>query len=584
MIKMSKLNFIMSKISYAKIAKDFDIVKVINGNNKSMYYVSDYSYTNSQSIAYETGAVMYILYEKGGYNEEVFSKEVGSKVFSHSLVSPKEIERQVLVKLFMNRLNNFLDNRLSFNNLAGSLFFYDESTIKKKGFRGFKVEVKKEKHANDMLYINIAATRFVYITKEEMLKYKTFKTLYTFSDVEHKFLRKASDDEDEGYINKGFKSNPTKSDFMVLPRKKELENDEINTTHKVYYYHHTIALFNEINANYIQLGYMEVPSYKSDLKSPEKIDSIILSKARKETLYFINTVGDDEITNKLVDNLCNIFSKVKYSDAPVKDELNLILIHEPGHYEEGTDPHQNVDRSIPCQHIVYERLDTHTNDYDENGELKIKPSLLTALKELFIKRDIIKQKITIEDWKKRPYICDFRFVALNNDKVYAMDIQPNGDLYFENPTAISDSEYQDYFKDSNADYLVVSPAGDINTIKKTEGIVLPSEEALFTSSKTNLIKDSLYDGVFDLHAYKIDDTMYYSSGINNKNYQFELRKAVHLYKIDNYQYKNMYHDLMNLCAVSFINQSGPSVIPYPFKYLREYINMISNEPTNDSNI
>lgn len=47
-----------------------------------------------------------------------------------------------------------------------------------------------------------------------------------------------------------------------------------------------------------------------------------------------------------------------------------------------------------------------------------------------------------------------------------MDIQPNGDLYFENPTVISNSEYQDYFKDSNADYLVVSPAGDINTIKK----------------------------------------------------------------------------------------------------------------------
>lgn len=581
---MSKFNFLMSKINYAKIAKDFDIVKVVNGNNKSMYYVSDYSYANSQSIAYETGSVMYILYEKGGYNEEVFSNEIGSKVFSHNLVSPKEIEKQVLIKLFMNRLNNFLDNRLSFNNLAGNLFFYDESTIRKKSFRAFKVEIKKEKHANDMLYINIAATKFVRTTREEMLMYKTYNTLYTFSDVEQKFLRKATDDENEGYINKGFKTNPTKSDFMVLPKKQDLENEEINTSHKVYYYHHTIALFNEMNSNYIQLAYMEAPSYKLDLKSPEKIDSVILSKAQKETLYFINMVGDDEITDKLVDNLCHIFSNVKYSDTPIKDKLNLILIHEPEYYEEGKDPHQNTDKSIPCQHIVYERLDTHTNDYNDKGELKIKPSLLTTLKELFIKRDIINQKITIEDWKKRPYICEFRFVALNNDKVYTMDIQPNGDLSFNNPVELSNSEYFEYFNNSSADYLMVSPAGDINTIKKTEGIVLPSEEALFTSSKTNLIKDSLYDGVFDLHAYKIDDTMYYSSGINNRNYQFDLKKAVHLYKIDNYKYKNMYQDLMNLCAVSFINQTGPSVIPYPFKYLREYINMLSNNSTNDCGI
>lgn len=42
--------------------------------------------------------------------------------------------------------------------------------------------------------------------------------------------------------------------------------------------------------------------------------------------------------------------------------------------------------------------------------------------------------------------------------------------------------------------------------------MLLSEEALFTSSKNNLIKDSLYDGVFDLHDYKIDDTMYTKTG------------------------------------------------------------------------
>lgn len=571
---MSKTNFLVPQIDYAKINRDFDIVKVVNGNNKSMYYVADYTYDNALSVTHETGAVMYILYSKGGYNPDVFSNEIGSKVYSHELISPKELEKHMLIRLFMNRINNFLDNKLSFNNLAGNLFFYDLSSMKKSGFKAFKVEIQKEKNVDDMLYLNIVTMPFIYKSREELEKYHVYKTLYTFSDVEHNFLRKATKDEQEGYIQKGFRANPAKSKFMVLPKKEDIENEVFNTSYKVYYYHHTIVLFNEYNKGYIQLAYKDVPSVKSKLPSPQKIDQIVYRKALQSSIYFVNKVGEDELTSLLEENLSQLFKTVNIVEEPVENELNLILVHSPEYYEDEDDPYKETKKHIPCQHLVYEKLNLHTSVKEKNGEIKYSPSLLNSIKELFIKYDIlVNKRITIEEWTDRAYICDFSFTCVQEELVYTLDIQPNGCLYFKEPVLLKESQYKDYLEDSKADYLVISPAGDMNTIKRTEGIIIPNEEAIKTTSKANIIKDTVYDGVFDLHMHNIDGNIFYSSGMDNKLFKFEIKNAVHLYKVNDFGYRNLYEDLMRLCAVSFINQQGPSVLPYPFKYLREYISM-----------
>ena len=581
---MSKINSIITQIDYVKINRNFDIVKVVNKNKKSTYYISDIPYSNALSVAFETEAVMYVLYPKGGYDSDTFSNEVGSKVYSHELISPKEIEKHMLIRLFMNRINNFLDNKLSFNNLAGKLFFYDLKSMKESGFTAYRVEIKKEKYVNDSLYLTISAQSFIHKTREEMEKFKNWQTLYTFSDVEHNFLRKAFKEENEGYIQKGFSTHPVKSVFMNLPKQDDLDNDKFDSSHKVYFYHHTIDLFNEQNKGYMQIAYNDVPSEKiGQLSKTKRIEQIVYEKATETTVNFINKVGEDEFTNLLVDNLSQIFKEVKVVKEPIQNELNLVLIHEKDYYDGKIDPHQEVDKSIPCQHLVYENIKMHSKIKEKkDGEIKYSPSLLNAIKELFIKYDILVNKsITIEDWTDRAYICDFSFSCVQDNYVYTLVIQPNGILNYKEPVLLDESEYKDYFIDSKADYLVISPAGDINTIKRTDVITIPSREAMLNSSRAKLILNTYYSGVFDLYVHKIDGDIYYSCGTDNWRYQQDIIKAVHLYKVNDFGNKNLYEDLMNLCAVSFINQQGPSVLPYPFKYLREYIaiNAVEKEET-----
>lgn len=58
--------------------------------------------------------------------------------------------------------------------------------------------------------------------------------------------------------------------------------------------------------------------------------------------------------------------------------------------------------------------------------------------------------------------------------------------------------------------------------------------------------------------------------------KYGIPKASLLYKVDIENGENIFEGLLNTLSVSFVKYNSYTVLPYPLKYLNEYINMMNN--------
>jgi hypothetical protein len=83
-------------------------------------------------------------------------------------------------------------------------------------------------------------------------------------------------------------------------------------------------------------------------------------------------------------------------------------------------------------------------------------------------------------------------------------------------------------------------------------------------------------GIVDINLFNYNDSIYFNSGIVGSGMKYGIPKASLLYKVDVIKGKNIFMDLLNTLSVSFVKYNSFTVLPYPIKYLNEYINMISD--------
>ena len=307
---------------------------------------------------------------------------------------------------------------------------------------------------------------------------------------------------------------------------------------------------------------------------------------------------------------------LKISKSPGKEDFNIIVIHNKDFYKENpqNDPH-NIKYEEAVQNITFEDF-SRCDDKRKPEKLGLpsEAACLVVLNELLVKKDLLEAKagpgkITIMDWqsfgfKKEWTFCFCNQISSEDDKVenhyIFMTIHPDGtfvigertkDLFnqeqFEKIEEIfalnnMDAEIHNRYNEKYIG-LVLNDREEINIIQDTPFRMLPDtgkikEDLLkgpLSRSKESL--EEYYRGCLDIYYKKTENAFYYSTGQIGAGMQNKIERASHVRKVKPYEDNPLfYEELMETMNVTFVRNGQLTVLPFPFKYLREYAELFGN--------
>lgn len=100
---------------------------------------------------------------------------------------------------------------------------------------------------------------------------------------------------------------------------------------------------------------------------------------------------------------------------------------------------------------------------------------------------------------------------------------------------------------------------------ETEGILLHS------TPKTKEFKNIYFDGVLDIKYFYKFDKLYYFVGIKNKSLNLSIPNACIIREVESKTGNIFFDEIIKLLSVEFVKNGFYTVVPFPFKYLNEFI-------------
>lgn len=548
------------------------------------------------SIQYTVGSNFLIMLKKSNLNKNVinqliekYNSENENNLKQKKLTAPFEKFPHSLLQLFFNALAKSSSNE-SCSNIGGKLYYFSETRSKQVYCVQFKINSDytfelKSKTFTEALE-NSKQRRFILQTNNTLIPADKNNKQKQYVDFQYKNTKHA----------------------VTFLESKSLQAFEVS---KVGIFDKLLQKFNKSYGNFIKLelkkennwSKLEVKSSASQkVKHIERLQKILENKAINivdkiqdaSSKYFceqLRTTYDSMLKNIEV----NITTKTK------SNALNVCVIHNKTYYEINKDEKDTYESSekYVIQNITLEDFTNHKGEVSE-------AACLVVLNELIVKEDLIKNhKITITDWSsynfdKNLIFCWHEKDDDNKNHYYFMDIKPNGE--FEIGEKTKDLFNQEQFEKIeeifelnnmkverhnkyNEKYkgLVLNDKDEINIIQDTALFMMPEYSLIRQVLKTRKIsrsKDSLikyFSGCLDIYYKNSNDSVLYSSGQIGSGMNTTIAKAAHIRKIITYKgavlFFQNYLETMN---VTFIRNGQLTVIPFPFKYLREYSKICLN--------
>ena len=591
-----KTNKLLYKIDKQAIALEYDffLIETIDKYIKKGSYILDAPTLNHnvKSIIFESGRKAFMMMRKNDQNrflikELISSIEEGSKL-SVAEVKTQDIHDHVLLQLLLNALSSYDSNILKFNNLTGHLYCFHPEWIK----RG---KEKKEDIIWKIPCMEFRITRDCYIEMNvrtftsERLKKKISFTKRKFEEYpkyiiskDNTLCRRLSDSAEPGFIMRQIDGTKSEIPFLDFHNEKEFDKCKVGTLAKV------IEAF---NTKYESLASMEcayVPeSGRIDYKkSAAKENSARIQELLHEIgVHIVDRIGDD-YSKQFTDNLCSLLTQKYKIIASVgkrikKDALNICVIHNAEYYEGIQDPYDNISDGVAIQHVTLE-------DFADNAEFAIS----TVIHEVLIKKDLENGRVSLFDWTGLGLTEDISFgTEVKSDKetkYFFMKLHPDGlfDIQEQEFTLFETNEYTDcvnIFEDAKTKGetvkgLIRDEQGRINIIKDTGIITLPEAQKikeLLSSGDTKLRgkyrREELLSSCLDIKTYTEGDKQYYYVGTIGEGMRWKIPRAANVRCIEGYQGAPLMFDrVLPTMNVTFVHNGQLTVLPFPFKYLREY--------------
>lgn len=609
---MFKINRVISNPNYEKINNDFDFFEIAE-TRKDKYFeftaklLDDLTENKSIcAVQFHGGKKVYVMMKHSESNFEKIKESVlnskDAEFLTYNQIKSDEIEKYRLIQLFLNGLFRSEHPLLRYNNLGGHLYCFHSNWIKHHGACIWKVPTLDIKVTWDMnLTLDVCTfTNLKYMLKctkekgrEEQARILS-KPRYVLVN-NNTMRRKTEGDNLEEFVIGSAGNKKTNIKFIELYPAEKYGESKMGMLYAI------VERFNTDYAGYIDLTFASIENYHAydfDKKTRSENAGAINTALSSQPIKIIDEVKDEwskqsceYIQNKIKDNYQ---LDATIGRRPNEDTLNISLIHEPEFYEMNNlpDPHDKVYENCSIQHITI-----------ENGFENLDDSLSNIMQNVLIKKDIINQQITLFDWKKLNQTGTISFVTAEKDiktkdilHYYSMDIKPNGSFTIaelSNTMFLSDI-YQacmDIFlsKKSNrysrmfAKGFIRDNFGNINIIYDTEMITLPDSPKIMKAieaGETNIKRvstfEEFYAGLMNIKMYEIDEKKYFCVGRKDKNPSMSIPKAVNIREIQPYNGSQMLFDkLLPLMSVEFVRNKQLTVLPFPFKYLREWIEMMN---------
>ena len=212
---------------------------------------------------------------------------------------------------------------------------------------------------------------------------------------------------------------------------------------------------------------------------------------------------------------------------------------------------------------------------------------------MLIKDDLVKQKISMFDWNALGLKEDIDFgievTDEQNTKYVFMTIHPDGTFNFSKQTlnlfeANKYNQCVEVFENAKINSekvhgIIRDASGNINIIKDTGWFTIPeihSIKAELANGNTKLRgkekRDELLSACLDIKMFNDSVSEYYFVGTIGNGMRWLINRAANIRKMEPFEDSIlMFEKLLPLMNVTFVHNGQLTVVPFPFKYLKEYL-------------
>ena len=579
---MAITNRLIVSFNHTTIDSNFDFY-IISTTEK---YISNGAYIldkpievlKAESVVFDNGRSLFIMFRKNTISRLELVKVLESEVITIKQVGSSDIKDYILFKLFLFGISNYDSESLKFNNITGKLYILNQKWIAKnrQSFKALNISVDNE------LNIKAEATSFNSLTLFKNKKNVKDYPKYTFANKNNALKRVLHFDKDENvYIRKAICGRKAEIEYLNLDPKK------IKYT-KVFYIYESLRLLILKYGKYLSYSLEEVEIKKSiqSIRDKNFMNNAYEDFNSRET-HLISRVKESEYKHEFQDIFENLSSHLQSNVIVTGDIIkgynNIVYIHNEDYYIDNKyeDPYKKIDRNAVVQCITIEDSSDKMID-DVNAIFE------TVIKESVIKNDIInKRSFTLDDWTSYGFDGDWVFGKEKDNKHYFIIVKPNGSFEFR--YKVNDFEtFDDIILDKCSEYLtdntgkekvvIADNKGNVNIISRTTRFILPSREIINADiiSRSKESRDKNLSGVVDINYYELaEKDFYFNVGLIGSGMNTTIPKATLLYKCEVLSGHNIMPFILETMSVLFVKFKSFTVLPYPIKYLNEFIEMCS---------
>ena len=548
---------------------------------------------NVRAVKFESGKSMYVLMKNNQDNDSIlkafFRQTVDGVNLYYEKKSPKDVPDYIVLQLLLNGLGAYNSELLKTNNLTGRFYCFHPDWIRRgknnKEDIIFQIPCLEFK-ITQSLFLEMSVRTF---SSEYLRSKMTFRKMkfddypkYVLS-VNNTLRRRLSKDREPCFILRQIDGRKTEIPFLDIADIDRYDRSKMGVLNRI------VALFNAKYDGVACIGFeTEIITSRIDYtKRYAKEENSIVKKILEEYGVRVVDMIKDPYSRIYCENLKNSILNKYGLDAEIsmsvsKEKLNICLIHNQIYYSGNNDPHEKKLPGRAVQFITFE-------DFNDCSEF----ALASVIHEIIIKNDLRKRYISLYDWRKLEFnqaiLFGMEFVIDDIKRYFFMKVAPDGQFDFveQELDLFQFNEYTELvniFEEAEScsekiKGIVKMEDGTINIIKDTGIYTIPEIDkigALLESGDNRLRgtarRNELMSSDLDIKMYESNDAYYYYAGVIGEGMRNKIRFASNIRKIEKYEDSPlMFDQLLPTMSVTFVHNGQLTVLPFPFKYLREYI-------------
>ena len=575
---MALTNKLDCRFDYVAVDRQYDIYQITTSEKYIAYGASflDIPTENLKaiSLAYDQGKNAYVMFKKDAVERLALASAIkDDQSLSISKVSATMLPPFVLPRLFLYSLANYSSPDNMFHNLGGKLFLAIPAWRKANGqsLKALEIAIDRD------LQLNAKATTFTLLAKfKKGTKGMAESPKYLLTAKGNLRRALANDDLSEAYINKGLPGRKTELPFL------DLKVPAIRQT-KAYFLNRVIKMLNDRYGDLLAFSFLSLSKDKQVVERKDvDFPSRSLACVASHKVFLTNRLNSGEAEAEFAAlrlSLSKALGKDLLTDLTDirSEDMEIVFLHNQDYYQGKNDPYKILARDHVVQCVTLE-------DGAERIEVQTPAVISTIFKEMTIKNDILNtHRISLDDWTSLGFKGNWYFGEEKSGQRCFMTIHPDGTFAFKKPVGLL-ARYRDPVlsklngvlaeSDLKGKIVVMNYQGDINLISRTNAYCLPNPEIyeLASISRSKASRERYLDGLVDINLFHDEEGhRFYNAGLPGSGMNTAVSKANILYQVTVIQGRNIIEDILHLMAVAFVKYNSFTVLPYPIKYLREYM-------------